>query len=123
MAIFFDKKHQFKTKIFAGALSFEVISRAYKDKRNILKIAIKEFLKLRGPGGKGNAQLAVVNQVDAQNQGDVMSKIFSWSNSAYKIMTFSPIELQLICSLTFLNVSWDSIIHDALQSVFSPQLS
>jgi len=61
--------------------------------------------------------------VDAQNENDVMSKLFNWSNAAYKLVTFSPIELRLICSLTFLNVSWNSIIHDALQSVFSPQLS
>eukprot|EP01117_Protostelium_nocturnum_P007185 TRINITY_DN2577_c0_g1_i2.p1 TRINITY_DN2577_c0_g1~~TRINITY_DN2577_c0_g1_i2.p1 ORF type:complete len:201 (+),score=61.53 TRINITY_DN2577_c0_g1_i2:327-929(+) len=138
-----SKSKQKRMRLFAGALSFEIIKAQYRNRKFQLSFASTQFFKLMGPMGKGSAQMAVTSQnmskVEIENDKEANSastptKVdsphtsswrdgFSKVGSLVKNVVTAPINLvtspgspstKLNCSLTFLNIRWDLLSKDIL---------
>jgi len=120
-----------KIRLFAGALSYEVIKREYGNKRTMWSSSI-QFFHMQGPKGKGSAQMAVLIVSDnsstsiSDNRNDIVKgwsssfgiklgnvlKIpFGW-NSSQKEQSSA----KLNCQLTYLNLHWTVLVNDLLEA-------
>jgi len=96
-----------RTRLFAGALDYEVVKKEYVAKKWVwTAAATPHFFNLKGPHGKGAAQMAVTSQ-QPETSG-------SWLSFGFR----TPSNPKLNCSLTFLNMRWDLLVTD-LMNVFN----
>jgi len=104
-----------RTRLFAGALDYETIRKEYLSKKWVWSSATEShFFNLKGPNGKGAAQMAVAAQDQPSTPG-------SWSRlgNAFKRMSGGstmPDNPILKCSLTFLNMPWDVLLTDIINT-------
>eukprot|EP01091_Cochliopodium_minus_P010756 TRINITY_DN2923_c1_g2_i1.p1 TRINITY_DN2923_c1_g2~~TRINITY_DN2923_c1_g2_i1.p1 ORF type:complete len:334 (+),score=106.47 TRINITY_DN2923_c1_g2_i1:59-1060(+) len=128
-----------KKHIFRGALSYDSIKDGYfiKKKTSFWSKTEEEqekFLALRGPNGKGEAQMAVntyQNQIQKQEEenklpeptpsiftktGNTIKNAFSFFNKTKEQEEEVSSNKNLIfnCFLTYVNIEWDSIIKDLI---------
>lgn len=114
-------------KLFSGALSFEgarhtaltrtltraAIQRAVREKSSAFSLSgppAQHFFKLRGPRGKGTAQLCV-----KRPGAEAATGLGAWALSLLRSSeedAAGPFQ----CSITWLSVSWHSIMRDLLRS-------
>jgi len=107
-----------KTRLFAGALDYNIINHEYKSKTGIWTSGTKQFFSLQGPGGKGGAEMAVQPQAEktSSESNSVYSITMTKISSPFKWFSTSSNPL-LNCSLTSLSLRWDIIIKDLLETV------
>lgn len=99
--------------LFQGAVSYESLSRTYNRRLSLLKNDKNheqdhsfecEFILMRGPNGKGQAQAAIK---PPNNQTSWIKKNLLSKNSLENTQT-CPLQ----CQLTFVNLHWENIIQD-----------
>lgn len=99
--------------LFQGAVSYESLSRTYNRRLSLLKKNKNhesnhslecEFILMRGPNGKGQAQAAIKSPRDERSW---IKKSFLLKNSLENTQT-----CPLKCQLTFVNLHWEHIIQD-----------
>jgi len=109
---FFVPGKNIKTRLFAGALDYEVVKKEYVAKKWMWSSATtSHFFNLKGPNGKGAAQMAVTGQQE------IPLSPGSWSKFGGAIKRMSSNSNQnpiLNCSLTFLNMQWDMLVADII---------
>jgi len=107
----FFSKGKTKARLFAGALDYDVIRKEYNNKRSMFSPQnLQAFFNLKGPKGKGAAEMAVHAQ---QDEASTPSRL----GGMFRRLSFSEPENQnLNCYLTQMNLSWDVIMADILTS-------
>jgi len=110
---FFMPGKPIKTRLFAGALDYEVIRKEYIAKKWLwTSAATSHFFNLKGPNGKGAAQMAVKAQLENEPTPSSWIKL---SNALKRLSSGSQISNPVLnCSLTFLNMQWDILVEDIL---------
>jgi Uncharacterized conserved protein (DUF2045) len=109
-----------RVRVFAGALSYDVIHQEYRNKSWVFQSGSKQhFFKLRGPMSHGGAEMAVCTKLpreETDGGGDedagqsLRTKAFSWLGSPRA-------EVQLHCMLTSLSLPWYVLLHDLFESI------
>jgi hypothetical protein len=56
---FFWPEKQIRTRLFAGSLDYETVRKEYNNKKSFWSTSKDEVFNLRGPEGKGGAQMLV----------------------------------------------------------------
>lgn len=74
----------------------------------------QHFFKLRGPRGKGTAQLCV------KHAGGDAPGFGAWALSVLRVSE-ADVSGPFTCSITWLSVSWHSIVRDILLSAPPPK--
>jgi len=112
---FFSPGKSMKTRLFAGALDYDVIKKEYAAKKWMWSSPTSShFFDLKGPNGKGAAQMAVTACIDetSTSQNSPLGRL----GSAFRRLSVGgPSENPVLnCSLTFLNMKWDILITDII---------
>eukprot|EP01116_Phalansterium_solitarium_P018014 TRINITY_DN4606_c0_g1_i1.p1 TRINITY_DN4606_c0_g1~~TRINITY_DN4606_c0_g1_i1.p1 ORF type:complete len:389 (+),score=124.99 TRINITY_DN4606_c0_g1_i1:187-1353(+) len=109
-----------RQRVFAGALTYEVIRQEYKNKRwPWTPGSSKEFFSLKGPQGKGGAQMAVQLGCDSDDSPGRTVNALERLGSALKRLSTSS-QPTLHCEITSLNMRWDVMIKDILAASARP---
>ncbi|KAJ3305863.1 hypothetical protein HDV03_000972 [Kappamyces sp. JEL0829] len=127
-----------KVVLFQGAVSFKALSDVYQQKgvaaanqlksrwgrKDSLAVGVRtEYVLMRGPHGKGQCQVAIQEPASPRSSpppatilGFLKDTIKSQLTSAEPEANQDPVSApeKLDCSLTFINVPWQSIATDML---------
>jgi hypothetical protein len=130
-----------KISLFQGAASYASLVPIFKHKSSIKNKRFKltstgdnapEYIMMRGPRGKGHAQVAVScftpdkNDIDSSGSSDLSNTSFL---SSLKRLSLAPHAndsrgsgLPLLkCCITFVNIPWTSIASDLLNTPLPPK--
>lgn len=113
----YDPRSERKCTLFQGGVAYDALHDLFDWKKSswsrLWKGQDLEFLPLVGPRGKGKAQVAVgIVSPDGAEKGAGAGNVFSrWASSWSKPEEEFP---PLNAFLTFVTLSWESIINDLL---------
>ena len=107
-------------KVFQGAVGWDALCETFKRKVTSAKDSRVEYIMMRGPNGKGQAQVAVsippsdtrtpeLSPQMNQKKPTLMQGLFRF---AQPVQEPEPEVDQLKSCLTFINLSWASIVSD-----------